>query len=531
MKKAGRKSPFPQTYALIALLALGAALRVYRLSAQSFWYDESYQVQVSGQPLLRTLRALLTDSPDYGPFSHVLFNLWLRISEGDFWARLLPALCGLLAVYVVYVFCLRICGPRTGLAAAFLLAISPIHIWYSQEARAYSLVVLLNTLSMLYFINSIDPGRRKHRALYVLVSVCALYTHPYAIFTIAAQLLYALVALRRQPSLRLRTLDIAAAVALYLPWAYFMSTMLGRTIGGPKSVGPTVLAYSLYSFTFGYSVGPSVDELHHQASIGSYIPYLRIIAPLAAVYGLLLLRGLAAGANERRIPRRDLLLCAWFAFPLLGAYAASQLTPVTYNVRYVLAALVPYLTFIAMGVASLKRTQWRTIALASLALTSLYSIRNLYTDPRYFKGDTRSAALYLNRAARPGDVVAVVDWRSFVRYYTGEAPWFTMSGEEPQRLLRLGSGAYKRLWLVLAREMAVDPHGQLRGEMRRRYTVLSDRRYPNLHLVCYELEGSAGGRALGGDASNSRPVAADRSPNRSSHPVGSPAAAPGLHIR
>lgn len=476
------------------IVLLGLVLRLYGLGAQSFWYDEVAQVDISSKGFFGSIIAVAHGAENCPPLSHAFFSLWLKLGNSDYWVRVLPALAGAATVYLMYLLALRLAGRKVALVAAFLLAISPFHLWYSQEARPYVFLMLFSIASMNYFLSAMDTGSLRSRLLHVLCTLAALYLHPYAVFIIAAQAFYVLISYRKLgPALKWRILDLSLPVILYVPWILHMLTLVGRSAGFEKSVGAAGLLYTFYAFSLGLSVGPSIAALHENTSIQAFLPYLGVIVPFVVAYGLLFLRGISSGRFASG--RIRLLLLAWILIPIAGAYVVSQHTQVTYNVRYVSVALIPYLLIVALGIVALGKARWQAVALVVLTLCSAYSLRNHYFDPEYWKEDIRGAAAYISSAVRPGDVVVVSDTRVFGRYYSGNAPVIGIgTAESDPDQIRLSQSLEnydaKRLWLLYARGWAFDPDGRLRPELARRYPVLEDRKLTHAEVILYEVGAS-----------------------------------------
>jgi hypothetical protein len=90
-----------------------------------------------------------------------LLMTWLlaRLGDSEALLRLPWVLAGTLAVVAVYLLGRRLCGERAGVVSALLTTLVPFSAWYSQEARAYALFMLLTTLQMLFALTSIKRGR------------------------------------------------------------------------------------------------------------------------------------------------------------------------------------------------------------------------------------------------------------------------------------------------------------------------------------------------------------------------------------
>ena len=126
---------------LAAILAAGAALRLYHLNHQSLWHDEAISVIVGRAPLDQTLNYFRAQ-PGRLPFEYnpplyaYLLHVWFAIfGVSDFAARLLSAAAGILCLPVIYVLAADLFGRPAGRNAALLLAVSQLGVMFSQEAR------------------------------------------------------------------------------------------------------------------------------------------------------------------------------------------------------------------------------------------------------------------------------------------------------------------------------------------------------------------------------------------------------------
>ncbi len=237
---------------VIIAAACGIVCRFGNLSGKVYWGDEvTSSVRatghtwadvfafIDGTPTMRiadtarfmrmdadrglgdTVRSLATEDPHHPPLYYVLLRGWLRVAgDGVSAARAFSAILGIGAIGYAYV-AMRSLGDdrRAALAAAALLAVSPYHVVYSQEAREYALWTLLTLASLAAFGRaSATSGRRAWMAYTSLVAL-GLYTHLF-FFTVPLSLLIQGVASRGgRRHLRSHAIALATAIALFLPWA------------------------------------------------------------------------------------------------------------------------------------------------------------------------------------------------------------------------------------------------------------------------------------------------------------------------
>jgi mannosyltransferase len=183
-----------------AVLA-GALLRFPFLDHQSFWLDETYTATIAGKHSLSGVWSSVTDTESTPPLYYLLTWSWTSLagSTSEAALRATGATAGLLAVPVSFFAVRGLVGERVGLAVAWLCATSPLLVWYSLDARAYSLLVLASMLSVWGLANLIERATTRRWALWALAGVACIWTHYYGAFLIGGELA---VIVWRRPELR-----------------------------------------------------------------------------------------------------------------------------------------------------------------------------------------------------------------------------------------------------------------------------------------------------------------------------------------
>src|SRR3972149_12198524 len=147
-------------FLIIVILVLGLGLRLINIH-QSFWLDEASQAQLASPSLSQIWSGRGGDF--HPPLFYFLAHFWLQFSRSEIWLRLLPISFGLANIWLIYIFArqlfpgqnlkLKNWSFNNGHLASMLLALSPFHIYYSQEFRMYSLLALLGTLAMYLLVS------------------------------------------------------------------------------------------------------------------------------------------------------------------------------------------------------------------------------------------------------------------------------------------------------------------------------------------------------------------------------------------
>ncbi len=319
---------------LVLILAVAAALRIHGIGTESLWLDEAAAVQFARGSLANAIVETALDV--HPPFYYFVLHFWMLVAgTSETAVRLLSTTLGLLTVVAVHRFGLVLFSRATALTAALLVAISPFHVQFAQEARMYTLLVLLGIWSMHTFWQMLSGDTRPRlRLAYIVVTTMMLYTQIYAFFVVAAQVSY--VALERgsiEAVARRRWMSaLAIAGALFLPWTPVLLWQIWQ-VGG--------------SFWMPPITGETVTKLF-QWQAGSRT-LLWIVAPLV-VFGAWL-------AWRPRVVEKlgpGALLVLWFVCPIALPMLISQFGSSIFAEKYSITASVPFLLFAARGIAGLR---------------------------------------------------------------------------------------------------------------------------------------------------------------------------------
>ncbi len=188
---------------LLALFALALMPRLYRLDAQSLWLDEGSSWQMINQDWSVLLHDLLSPTAAY-PLYHTLLKLWTALMGDAEWMLRFPsALAGAAATAAIFFAAAELTGKRDirfPLAAALLQVGAPFALWYAQEAKVYSLLLLMSTLLIWSLARAFRHPTRGAWLLFGVLALLSLFVHRLAILLlIAAGSAWLLVAPPRSP--------------------------------------------------------------------------------------------------------------------------------------------------------------------------------------------------------------------------------------------------------------------------------------------------------------------------------------------
>jgi uncharacterized membrane protein len=368
------------TWSKVAAVTVAAlALRLFGLGRQGLWFDEAYSIFVAKLPISFSFEVLIVDGV-HPPLYYLIQRIALPLGEGEAAVRMPAMLLGLLAIPLMFCLGNFLAGERTGLIAATLTALSPFHLWYSQEARMYSALMMLSILCMLAYARLLRSDRsRGTEVIFVVVSGLAYLTHYFALFLPLVQLAHIAISFRRQHGLLARwiLLQVLAAIPLLL-WIYWIYQQPQAVFGIGWIEVPRLidLWYTLVNFSVGF-VGQA-DPLRWLGAI---------FFGALAIYG---------ARSRWRFDLATSLVMLWALLPLVLTFLFSLRRPV-YVDRFLIVSLPAFVLLVSKGLDALKRPARLAAGIAALLL-SAYGIATFAFGPGQQKEDWRAAGEHLTLA-------------------------------------------------------------------------------------------------------------------------------------
>src|SRR5579871_2246112 len=170
---------------LAVLVVAGFVVRLHCLLCKPFWFDECFSVEVARISWGNFLRLLWWREANMS-FYYVLLRAWLHCGESPFFIRSLSAAISVATIVAVYWLARMLYDGRVAVIAVALFTFNAYSVRYAQEARSYSLFVLLATLSSSFLVMWLRQRTRLNRIAYVLASALAVYAHFYALLLVAS---------------------------------------------------------------------------------------------------------------------------------------------------------------------------------------------------------------------------------------------------------------------------------------------------------------------------------------------------------
>jgi uncharacterized membrane protein len=403
------------------LTVLAAVLRFATLGVQSLHHDEIVTAgRILGGSFGEAMEGV-RDSESAPPLYYALAWGWTQLAgTGEFGLRSLSAIAGVATVPVAYLLAAELRDRRAGIFAAALVAVNPMLLWYSQEARGYALLAFLCAASALYFVRALERGGRREMTWWGIFSALALATHYFAIFPVAVEAVWLLA---RRGRGALRGLAIVAVAGL----AVAPLALHQMAAGHAEWIAGHALGHRVWEAGATFLVGETGDVIARpEHPLPALVPFLLVVAAL----GLIVARGTP---EERRAARLPLALAAAaVAIPLALAIVAPGKD--YFLARNLLPAVVPLFVAVAVGVTLRgARRAGLAVGAALLAYSLGFSIW-ASASPALQRPDWKAVAERLGDPARPRAIVSWTLGQASLRHYLGthsfqvvqseRYPWF-----------------------------------------------------------------------------------------------------------
>jgi len=407
------------------ILVLAFILRLINLN-QSLWLDEAVQAITAKESFSFIFQEIVGDF--HPPLYHFLMHFWVRIfGYSEIALRMPSVLFGVGTVWVVYKL-----GKLRGLGVlgAVFLATAPFHIYYSQEARMYSMACFFACLSMYFFIktnkkiNSCHPDldggipfldrerkgfldfsrvrlgfARNDNLLYFVSTLLLVYTDYYGFFILLAQLIY--LGIKRK--YKFMILDSIFIILCYLLWFPMFVTQVKTGILATnvlpewgKLVNVSFLKALPLTFVK-FSLG--------RITIFDKSLYAGIILIIGLIYGGLILKAFRGWLKEKSKDDVGTVIVLWFIIPLTASWLASLFIPNFQPFRLLLILPAFYL-ILSMGIpafvppmAGLRAGKGgiKGLVIALILLINIISLSVYYFNPYFYREDWRGTVNFLKR--------------------------------------------------------------------------------------------------------------------------------------
>jgi len=430
---------------LLTLLTLaGAWLRLSHLGTKSLWLDEGATVTLARTTWPQFVHVWWYGEASFQGAFFVLMRGWLHLGQSEAWVRLPAAIFGIASIPLIYVVARRLVGVTPALASAAILAFSPTHVYYSQEARSYTMTILLVLVSSWFFARAVETDREGDWALWTIFSVLAVYSHYFASLVPVAQSCSLFFHKKPRPWGRL-VVHAMVILALAAP---------GLTY---------VLRAPPQGLNFPWMPKPTPKQLLH---LGFFLGGSGAKFVLTAI---LWIAGVVAIRRERNddatLDRfwRGMLVILWAVVPIVLTGLASLLHPVFVQ-RYMIFSLPATVMLAGRGMTALPKRHLGVWLVIALCLASIPTVFAGYRKPRE---DWRSASNVILASAQSGDAVVIYPFYAIVGFdyyrqldphapalHLFTQPYYGVGDNDQSLLTALNSNSrdFRHVWVMVRRE-------------------------------------------------------------------------------
>ncbi|MGA3053087.1 MAG: glycosyltransferase family 39 protein [Candidatus Korobacteraceae bacterium] len=422
----------------------GACFRLFHLGTKSLWLDEGATVALARMAWPHFVHVWWYGEASFQGAFFLLMRAWLHLGQNEVWVRLPAVIFGTASIPLIYLVARKLVGVGPALASAAILAFSPTHVYYSQEARSYTMTILLVLVSSWFFARAVEDDRERDWALWTVFGVLAVYSHYFASLVLVAQACSLFFHKKPTPWGRL-VIHGLAILAITAPG-------LGYVLRVPPQ-----------AMTFPWMPKPTPKQLLHIALFlgGSGEKFL--------VAAILWIAGMVAIWRERNaefapgIYWRGMLVISWAVVPILLTALASLHHPVFVQ-RYMIFSLPATIMLAGRGMNALPK---RHIGFWLVVVLCASSIPTLFLGYRKPREDWRNATNVILASAQPGDAVVVYPFYAIVGFdyyrqldphvpalHLFTQPYYGVGDNDETLLQALNSDSreFRHVWVMVERE-------------------------------------------------------------------------------
>jgi uncharacterized membrane protein len=446
---------------LISALLLTVILSLFHISGKSLWFDESYSVFIA-QKSLQYMLHIFWNFDGNAWLYYVVLRIWMTLGTSEFVVRSLSVLFAILTIPVVFFLAKNNFNAKIADISVLLLSLNTFFIAYAQETRGYTLLIFLTTLSLYFFIVSIEQGKTRQWIGYVIVTTFSLYVHLFTLLVIFSQVL-ALIFLKTGKLFSKKSfLSFSSLLLCALP-LFIAPALRGGQLNALeqitiKDIGAIFLALS-----------------------GGFLLQL-IMYFFITGFGMVYIYQNKQFKNTSFWKTGVVIFS--FLFPILFTFLFSIIIKPIYTARYLLISLVPFILFSSISLDEIRKINKKVFAISLLLLIlfSYISFYSYYSDKKYAFGfwsiskgteDWKGAAAFAVSKSQPHDGVILYAYHIEIpfEYYLNKNT--NPQGVRNLNILNISSGfyypgggtflpdpnitllnslhiKYKRIWLIIS---------------------------------------------------------------------------------
>lgn len=403
-----------------SLISVGIILRIIYINKQSLWLDEMTTIQIASHSIRDILSGKLFDNHT-PPLYYILIHYWGRISPlTEIGVRIPSVIFDIFNMILVIMLCKSLINNKNTIVVLSAYAISPFMIYYSQEGRMYTLLVLFSLL-FSYSMNKLLNQEKKINMWTIITGITlslGLYTHYYMVFFATGVYLLSIYTYRDSLNKIIAILcSWLIALVLFIPWipiAINLAIYRGQQF---RRFSFAIIPYTIFRFVIGYAVFPI--NMFTKDNFSSEI--INHILELMAVFVACILITYALRSSLNESNKRTIWALCWITFiPFFISLIISMKSPMI-SERY-LIIILPFMYIMFFGYIDLKK---RFNVIATIIIFILFIMGNFsyYCNPDFGKAQWREAGAFITKYAAKNDIIIVEPGYAipvFKYYYHGD---------------------------------------------------------------------------------------------------------------
>jgi len=370
---------------IFLIILLGLTLRFYGLDQKSLWHDEVVNLN---RVVWLSFVDIIFSKPYHAnpPLYFLLLKLWTMLfGTLHFAIRSLSAIFGVISLYFIYRVGELSFGKRVGILSALLLSISPLHLFYSQDATCYSLFVLL-CLIVVFIILKLEITKRKALwSFYLFMAFFGLLmTHYYSIFFLLSIDAFFLLNYRRYSGL-VKKLFIAQLIISLFFIPFFIHVLKDLFSQGFIAISwiekmPMREAFTEMVETFSYGGvhygGRDIKILEKNLIIPSLLDYIYLFCISFGLYISFKIKNLQISISRDK----EFLLLFWLFGGIIISLIFSWFFFPIFVPRYIIYSLPAWYILIAKGLSNIKPRFLKNSLIIIIIILNIFSVTYYYRN-------------------------------------------------------------------------------------------------------------------------------------------------------
>lgn len=376
---------------LVLILLFALALRLYHIDFQSLWNDELSSIMRSD---FDNLALILKDWDEYGhpPGLYFFYFFWIKLfSNSELSIRIPSVIAGVLSVLFIYLLAKKIYSQKEAIISAIFTTILWCPIYFSQEARQYTFLILFSIIVsylLLFIINRLKNNNYSNLRYYILYTLSAIflsYMHYFGLLLVAIQLCYMLIIFSTKTKKIIHILILYSIIFIaYVPW---LSTLIfySNYDAVPHIPKPSPIdAVYFFEFLFNWS------EL-----LTKFIFFLYLYFFIYVIYYVF--KNKLYGNYFTFLTQPEVILGLWLFIPFIIVYIRSEISTPILTYRSLLISLPPAYILLSRALIKLpfniKINYLIVCVLISFLINDLFYNLDYYSKPT--KNQFRESVKYI----------------------------------------------------------------------------------------------------------------------------------------